>query len=197
MGANRPGTKAYRQLLKQTVSDPQQRLARMLENQFPTKDNSSSSSRTLGSSYDNNNSGANNNLETSTAYQNLQNKVLELQLELNATRIERDGMAVELSTARDTIMTLHNNSMNLSIMDLPNNQNELRNSLSSNPTGNNNNNVWERDIKNLKEIIQRKDDTIEHLQVECRRENFLRTQVEDDAKTKITEILNSLEESKR
>ena len=144
------------------MSDPQQRLAKMFDNQSTSKDgnNANYSSNKSYLSQDNNNidmiEATNKNKTLFAENQTLQNKIVELQLELKATRIDRDGLSVELQNARDNLLALHHSSSsnsssinNMSMMDVTGG--------GPTPKGGEKNSGFERDtIKNLKEIIQRK-----------------------------------------
>ena len=140
-------------------------------------------------------------------YQDLQNHIMEMQLELNATRIDRDGMAVELQTARETIHSLHltnhqqqsNAAMSLENGSSDNNSHHSKSSVNHHNAVNttSSSSADPREVQNLKEVIGRKDEIIERLQEECQQENILRLSNEDSANSKISELLISLDESKR
>ena len=187
LGANRPGTKAFRQLLKQTISDPQQRLARM----FTDQQKSSARRDEL----DNNNiytNNINNNNDSENAYnreatekyqQLLQNQITELQLEVNSIRIERDSFAMELQSTRD----LYSEQQRQLQYD-PDNL-----ATSNTTTGNSSPRAIDREINNLKEVIIRKDEWIERLKAECQEEVNARLLSERAAKDKVNDIYNSFE----
>lgn len=137
-------------LLKATVSDPQQRLQKW-RNQLESKGDhrkpteKASEVESLGSdrkAYE----------ELQGAYRLLQGQLVELQIELDTTRTDRDSYLVDLRATKD--------------LQLASSTSNANQSNSFYPTSGSNSNVQSNEIEKLREVIARKEEMIEKLLVD-------------------------------
>lgn len=191
LGANRPGTKAYRQLLKQTVTDPQQRLARLFGDQ-QSSDNINAEDNVLSPE---------DEAKITDLTHTLQNRITELELELKATCIERDSYAVELQTAREQLLEKSTAQAQLRAEESQNSFFASGVDIIRKGSGSGASSRGgvapatvqvERELAQMREVVLRKEDLIERLQSECRNEQRMRVTIEENAKERLTEIQSLL-----
>lgn len=139
LGADRPGSQASKQLLKQTINDPQQRIAKYKQ----TLDGKIVDQRVGSSDL----MSAKEAEEIRNSYRVLQGQFVEMQIELDTARTDRDSFMIELKQSREILgnLQLADTSVKKPILD----------------SGVNNNTA--KDISDLKAIISRKEDMIEKL----------------------------------
>jgi len=100
LGANRPGSQAARQLLKNQLNDPQQRIQKRLGSVPGSKEKAA-----YGGKFVN----VNDPVSTSSLealrdhYRDLHGQFVEMQIELQTARTDRDSMLIELQAARETV----------------------------------------------------------------------------------------------
>lgn len=183
LGANKPGTPAARQLLRQTINDPQQRIAKMStmkqNDVIPSKDFENSVIAALEAEP--------NNTERSTYedlrdnYRVLYNKFIELQIELENARADRDSMLIELQSVKDSqFSSTGPTSTKTTISDL---STALK--------------LSEKEIVELRSLIKRKEDQIERLLADISDEKRSRMGTEEAVHAQANEFIIRIEALQR
>jgi hypothetical protein len=181
LGGQKPGSKASRLLLQQTISDPQQRLARLQtgggkENNKPFTDNTIDNSSSMIVS-------TNNDLREQ--FRALHNQQIELQIELEATRTDRDSLRVELQNLKE--------SANLSVFDSRRPAGgrsaifELSEALKQS----------EREVLELRALCSRKEQDVEQLMTELSKERQARSTIEKTTRAQSADLITRIETTQR
>ncbi len=164
LGADKTGTPNARSLLRTIVSDPQQRIAKIKTNSSitsHTNHHSSQHSESLLDSYSSSSVSPLQILNTERDTEQdkilslLSEKISELQMELDYTKIDRDNLLLELKAAKDTIddsdLVKVNNTITIGTSNV--NIDNILTVLKNN----------EKEVVELKDILTRKNETIERL----------------------------------
>jgi len=199
LGGNKPGSQAARHLLQQTIADPQQRLARLdpykasnLEDdaRYPvpragSRSRPSSAGKT-GRGYSNaltvrNDSGSVDFMDQDLkeAYRQLHGKYVELQIELENARTDRDGMKLELQNAQECLQRAQSERFMGSKSAVSDINIALR--------------TAEEEVAELRGIVLRKEETADRLLSELADERQARATVEKTARAQVTELIGRLE----
>lgn len=189
LGGHR-GTNASRALLKQMVADPQQRLARLdphssrplledaprsrIDARPKTPTITASSSRQMIPMEENN---AQNDIKE--AYRQLHGKFVELQIELENARTDRDSLSLELQSSHELIEQLQQQKQVGSRAALSDLQAALK--------------ATEHEASELRGIAMRKEEVSEKLLNELAEERKTRVSVEKTARAQVTDLINRLE----
>ena len=177
LGANKPGTPAARQLLRQTINDPQQRIAKMNSSKqvdvMPTKDFENSVIAALEAESTNSEKPAYEDLRDT--YRVLYNKFIELQIELENARADRDSMLIELQSVKDS----HDATNNLSSSSTKTTISDLSMALK----------LSEKEIVELRSLIKRKEDQIERLLADISDEKRSRMGTEEAVHAQANEFI--------
>lgn len=135
---------ASKYLLKETVTDPQQRIQKLLGfEKDPTSNNVSSSTKNIS-----NPSSSINYIED--AYRALKGEYVELKIELESVKTDRDALALEL---RSTTENLDSLGKSRSRIDSRFSSDDIKSIKTS----------YDLEIKDLQSTLSRKDDTIDKL----------------------------------
>ena len=184
LGANKPGTPAARQLLRQTINDPQQRIAKMNTTKqldvMPTKDFENSVIAALEAEPTNTERSTFEDLRDN--YRVLYNKFIELQIELENARADRDSMLIELQSVKDShdATNLGSSSSKTTISDL-----SMALKLS------------EKEIVELRSLIKRKEEQIERLLADISDEKRSRMGTEEAVHAQANEFIIRIEALQR
>jgi hypothetical protein len=208
LGGSKHGSIAARHLLQQTLSDPQQRLARMDPYQSNTVEDSQEFSsnprrKSLGASVnrshmieDGSRSSRNSNRNIShhnnhhndvvvdtdlkEAYRQLHGKYVELQIELENARTDRDGMQLERQNMQESLERANTDRYaNSSQSDMGEIQAALREA--------------EGELGELRGVVLRKEEAADRLLNELAEERKAREIVEQTARAQVTELIKRLE----
>lgn len=200
LGANKPGSHAARQLLQQTISDPQQRLARLdpyksthvgdtthhsMTPARTTRPSSASTTRTGprgNERHDFYSSGGASELidqDLKEAYRQLHGKYVELQIELENARTDRDGMQLELQNMQDALSRAESERFMGSKSAMSDMTIALRSA--------------EEEVSELRGVVMRKEETADRLLSELADERQARATVEKTARAQVTELIGRLE----
>jgi hypothetical protein len=205
LGANRPGSHAARQLLQQTISDPQQRLARLdpyksthvgetahMQSMTPAsrgggpRPGSASTSRstshrgnTRGDFYSSGGVSELIDQDLKEAYRQLHGKYVELQIELENARTDRDGMQLELQNMQDALSRAESERFMGSKSAVSDMTIALRSA--------------EEEVSELRGVVMRKEETADRLLSELADERQARATVEKTARAQVTELIGRLE----
>jgi hypothetical protein len=177
LSATKPGTQTHRQLLQHTVSDPQQRLAKL--GLFGSNENGThkNDANILPAE-------ARDDVEKSLrdACRALQAQVVELQIELQTARTDRDSASVELKSIQDAYSA---SKANFDAME--NELKSLRKGLERS----------EKELNEVRGVLTRKEDTIDRLLADFHAEKKSKEAVEKGAQTQNNEFFNRLERLQR
>jgi hypothetical protein len=205
------GSRAARQLLKQTVSDPQQRLAKLSKEDPPgtgTKRRNSGSAATPGgrnnqslivaspppnASY---NSGimiagtpssaleSNSLSQLRETYRQLHGRFIELQIELENARTDRDGLNLEMQSLRDALQASKNGTAT-----------KPQNRLFQTPATDMSAALLaaEDEIAELKAAFQRKEESSDRMLNELASERQIRSTIERTAKAQVVDLIARVE----
>ena len=218
LGGSKHGSMAARHLLQQTLSDPQQRLARMDPYQSNTVDDSQDysaepSRKSLGAApptnrnhmiEDQNQSARNNPNNTSNghnitaisnqnnnsngvvdtdlkeAYRQLHGKYVELQIELENARTDRDGMQLERQHMQEALDRANTDRYaHAQSSDTTDLTSALRNA--------------EGEVEEMRGVVMRKEEAADRLLNELAEERKARDLVEQTARAQVTELIKRLE----
>lgn len=176
---------ASRQLLRQTVSDPQQRIAKMTKSEYGSErfrfdDNGnpvSSAKEKMASS-----AGLHDMEEMNNSYRQLQSDHIELQIDLDAVKTDRDTLMVELKASRDRIAAYESDKSKAKVAAI-----QLSRSLKA----------AETDLNDLRAQLARKDDNIERLMNDLADEKQARLNADNGYQARIKEFLSRFESMKR
>jgi hypothetical protein len=212
LGSTKKGSLAARQLLQHTISDPQQRIAKLTRNadaqqsshshsqanqtfghnrhttpRRPSYNRSIPSDVTFTSPID----GTVRRLKELTgddldhlqsSYRNLQGQVIELQIDLDSLRTDRDSMVVELRGARDHINELEQEKYDMNMR----NQN-MNKSLQS----------AEKELNDLRGLIRRREEALERIMNELNEEKQSRVNAEQAYHTRTNDFLTRFDNLKK
>lgn len=193
LGGNRPGSEAAKHLHQQMISDPQQRLAK-LDPYKPTPVTTKVLSNSAASSllpYNASSSSNNftesrraggevgNQSDLKDAYRLLHGKYVELQIELENARTDRDAMRLQLQEAQKSLET--NSSLKFSGA-----KSAISDMTSALRTA-------EEEISELRGVVLRKEETADKLLNELADERQARSTIEKTARTQVTELISRLE----
>ena len=214
LGGGKQGSLAARHLLQQTVSDPQQRLARMnpyiadevdddgnvIVPQFNNDVNVSSSQviddlrqplpkQEINFANNNNHKNTYNKNDPSNsigdrdlkeAYRQLHGKYVELQIELENARTDRDGMQLEMQHLQESLNRAnadrYADSQSSELSELAE---ALRNA--------------EGEASELRGVVLRKEEAVDRLVSELAEERKARDIIEQTARAQVTELIKRLE----
>lgn len=240
LGGNRPGTLAARMLLRRTITDPQQRLAKIGVHKPKYSHGTLNGSgtepeehRQLGFSLDGYDSLYQNQREPSNAfnvtsktldnlerltkeidrerledsvaataleleglknaYRSLHGQHIEREIELEATRTDRDSLMVELKTAKESLIQLEDRE------DSSEPWNRFPGSRSVTATSDMRQAVetGERELAELRAIVTRKESAVDHLLSDLTEEKKARAELERGTQTQAVEFLSRLEKLQR
>ena len=179
------GSVASRQLLRQTVSDPQQRIAKMTKSEHTTEKfrfddngNSVSSAREKAAS----NIDLHDMEEMNNSHRQLQSDYIELQIDLDAVKTDRDTLMVELKTARDKVAAYESEKSKSKVAAI-----QLSRSLKA----------AETDLNELRAQVVRKDENIERLMNDLADEKQARLNADNGYQVRIKEFLSRFESMKK
>lgn len=192
LGFKKAGSVAARQLLRQTVSDPQQRIAKMIkmdystdkyrvaqpgfdENGYPTtaaKEKVSNVSAADLHDMD----------ELKNSHRQLQSDFIELQIDLDAVKTDRDTLMIELKNARDRLATHDNDKSKAKIAAI-----QLGRALKT----------AETELNDLRGQMSRKEDTVERLMNDLADEKQARLNADNGYQSRIKEFLSRFESMKK
>lgn len=196
------GSLAARQILQATISDPQQRIAKLTrgnseqnlhqyrgspQQQQMQQQQQAASDLTFTSPID----GSVMKLREITAddlehlqssYRDLQGQVVELQIDLDAIRTDRDTLMVELRGARDHINDIEDQKNDLK----QKNQNLTKSSK-----------AVEKEIAELRAIMRRKEDEFERLMNEVSEQKLARASAEAAYQSRTKEFLSRFDSIKK
>lgn len=209
-GAN--GTRAARQLLKQTVSDPQQRLAKLAKEEANTGTATKRRVSGTATTPDHNNTSllvaAVNNIATPAesgsivpatpltvmesnslsqlreTYRQLHGRFIELQIELENARTDRDGLNLEMQSLRDALAAAKNGTST-----------KHQNRLFQAPATDMSAALLaaEDEIAELKSAIQRKEESSDRMLNELAAERQIRNTIERTAKAQVVDLISRVE----
>lgn len=208
LGSAKKGTLAARQLLQHTISDPQQRIAKLTRNmdmnqsqQGAIHNNHSRHSTPKKSSYSRSIpsdvtftspiDGTVRRLKELTgddlehlqsSYRNLQGQVIELQIDLDSLRTDRDSMVVELRGARDHINELEQEKYDLNMR----NQNMNKSIQAA-----------EKELNDLRGLIRRREEALERIMNELNEEKQARVNAEQAYHTRTNDFLTRFDNLKK
>ena len=196
LGANKPGSQAARHLLQQTTADPQQRLARL--DPYKSSDigdstrksavslpsarsRPSSAGRARPGRTDVYSSGSVDlvDQDLKEAYRQLHGKYVELQIELENARTDRDGMQLELQNMQDALSRAESERFMGSRSAVSDMTIALRSA--------------EEEVAELRGVVMRKEETADRLLSELADERQARSTVEKTARAQVTELIGRLE----
>lgn len=181
LGATKPGSQAARNLLRETLSDPQQRIAKLKASSDAMsllqdrKTAASAEALVVGDvSF--------NSLEAlRDAYRSLHGQLVENAIELENARTDRDSLALELQGTKEAF-------------DIAINKVNENNSAAASATIAYHNGVTDKEILELRGIISRKENTIERIMAEFSDEKKLREDLESDMKSQAFEYYSKFDE---
>lgn len=194
LGSKKPGSVAARQLLRQTVSDPQQRIAKMLKSEQSTdkfRTTLPSSGGFDENGYPNStakkqNPASNIDLhdvdEMKNTHRQLQSDYIELQIDLDAVKTDRDTLLIELKNARDKLANNESEKSKSKIATI-----QLGRALKT----------AETELNDLRAQITRKDENIDRLMNDLADEKQARLNADNGYQSRIKEFLSRFESMKR
>jgi hypothetical protein len=177
-GAAQPGSRASRQLLRNIITDPQQRLAKLSDNNNNSSGGSLLASRNLAFI---------GNEHTATveglreAHRALHGKFIEQQIELETARADRDSLLIELQGAKEALDGSDFKGASL-----------ISNSDLSAAVA-----ASTKELSNLRSTIARKEETIDRLLADLAEEKRARAVMEQAAQNRTVEFLSHLETLQR
>lgn len=177
---------ASRQLLRQTVSDPQQRIAKMTKSEYSTErfrfDDNGNSVSSAKEKMATMNVGLHDMEEMNNSYRQLQSDHIELQIDLDAVKTDRDTLMVELKASRDRIAAYESDKSKSKVAAI-----QLSRSLKA----------AETDLNDLRAQLVRKEDNIERLMNDLADEKQARLNADNGYQARIKEFLSRFESMKR
>jgi FtsZ-binding cell division protein ZapB len=192
LGFNKPGSSAAKQLLQQTIADPQQRIGKMLKLEYSTD-----RYRVKMPSYDDDgNALGNNNTKNSSitasdlkdledlknTYRKLQADYIELQIDLDAVKTDRDTLMIELKGARDKLSKHDSENSKTKIASI-----QMGRSLK----------MAETELNEVRNALLRKEDSLDRLLNDLADEKQARINADNGYQTRIKEFLSRFEAMKR
>ena len=172
-------------MLRQTVSDPQQRIAKMTKSEHSTErfrfddhgNPVSSAKEKMATTID-----LHDMEEMNNSHRQLQSDYIELQIDLDAVKTDRDTLMVELKTARDRIQAYESDKSKSKVAAI-----QLSRSLKS----------AETDLNDLRTQMARKEDNIERLMNDLADEKQARLNADNGYQARIKEFLSRFESMKK
>ena len=191
LGFKKSGSVAARQLLRQTVSDPQQRIAKMIKMDHTTDKYRVAQAGFDDNGYSTTTAKEKNNLSTAdlqdlddlkNSHRQLQSDFIELQIDLDAVKTDRDTLMIELKNARDKLTTHDNDKSKAKIAAI-----QLGRALKTTET----------DLNDLRALMSRKEDSIEKLMNDLADEKQARLNADNGYQSRIKEFLSRFESMKK
>ena len=203
LGGSNPGTRANRLLLKQTISDPQQRLARLdtsvdegirrrrtSRSISPRLRTGSSSSRVTKEPVTLSTSNAG---ELREQYRILHGQLVEMQIELEAARTDRDSLQIELQNLKENSSLGQGDGMGgySRSASLPTNNRSAISALSDALK------EAEREVSELRGICARKEQDAERALNELAEERQARATIEKTTRAQSADLITRMEALQR